>query len=236
MDRREDADTYTYQKELEKERAETKEYNEYVEENGLKYRVPFHTVRQIVFTDVKKEELIDTEHAARLQYRLMLQEAVLFAKVEFVARKISITYNPTGADNRKAQMSRQDVVDFLAKQGVHVGTNPESVSERDVDYYNEHYKYHYNPPSIREHPPYGYTLDEWRNGMKAEYETHKAAYDKAKLDKYHEFQNNYLREHPELAAEMGVKVQEPKEEKGILGKILKKKAKKDEKGFWFHGV
>ncbi len=234
MDRRENADTHTYQKELEKERAETKEYNEYVDENGAKYRVPYHMVREVTFTGLKKEELIDTEHSARLQYRFMLMDSILFAKVEFVARKIKLTYNPETADNRKEKMSLQQIIEFLAKQGVHV--DQQQMQQRDVDYYNEIYKYQYNPPSIREHPPYGYTLEEWRK-MKAEYEAKKAEYEHGKLEKFHAFQNEYLREHPELAEELGIKIEPEKEEKGLIGKVLKKKKeKKDEKGFWFHGV
>ncbi len=234
MDRREDSESYTYQKELEEERKQGKvEYNDYVEENGAKFRVPYKMVKEVTFNNIKKEEMIDTEHAARLQYRLMLQEPVLFAKVEFVARKIHVTYNPDDAVNRKMKWSLQQVVDFLAGQGVHI--DPREMEQHDVDYYKKHYSYHYNPDTIREHPPYGYTREEWQK-MKAEYATKKAGYEQGKLDKFHAFQEEYLREHPELAAELGVKIEPKKEEKDLVGKLLKKKAKKDEKGFWFHGV
>ena len=235
MDKRGDAETHTYKQELEKEKADSKEYQEYVDENGARYRVPYHMVKEIIFTGIKKEDLIDTEHSARLQYRLMLKDSILFAKVEFVARKIRVTYNPDTSDNRKEKISLQQLVDFLAKEGVHV--DAQQAQQRDVDYYNEIYKYQYSPPSVREHPPYGYTLEEWRNGMKAEYETHKSEYDKAKLDKYHAFQNEYAQEHPELAAELGIKIETKKEDDSLLGRALKKKKEeKDEKGFWFHGV
>ncbi|MCL5239393.1 MAG: hypothetical protein M1286_02895 [Candidatus Marsarchaeota archaeon] len=234
MDRRENTESYTYQKELEEERKQGNvEYNDYVDENGAKIRVPYKMVKEVTFNNVKKEELIDTEHAARLQYRLMLQEAVLFAKVEFVARKIHITYNPDTSANRKAKWSLQQAVDFLAGQGVHI--NPQEMEQHDVDYYKEHYSYHFNPATIREHPPYGYTRQEWQK-MKAEYAAKKVEYEQGKLDKFHRFQANYLQEHPDLAAEMGVKIEPQKEDKSLLGKVLKKKPKKDEKGFWFHGV
>ncbi|MDE1873719.1 MAG: hypothetical protein KGI04_01195 [Candidatus Micrarchaeota archaeon] len=240
MDKRGDAEIHTYQQELAKEKADTKSYDEYVEENGKRFYVPYHTVREVIFSGVSKEDLRDTEHAARLQYRLMLKDSILFAKVEFVARRIKITFNPEGADNRKEKMSLQQLIEFLAKEGVNV--DQKQMQQRDVDYYNEIYKYQYNPPSIREHPPYGYTLEEWRNGMKAEYETHKQQYDKAKLDKFHTFQKSYVLEHPELAEELGIDINAIKEEEekkvSLIDKVLKKdKAKKkDEKGFWFHGV
>lgn len=232
MDRRDEPGTneYTYQKELEREKKENKQYNEYVEENGERFYVPYRMVKEVTFADIAKEGLVDSEHAARLQYRLMLQEAVLFAKVEFVARRIRVTYNPESAtDNRKAKTTRKKLEEFLAKEGVKV--NEMSVAEREVDYYNEHYRYHFNPQVIREHPPWGYTADEWKK-MKAEYEAKKGAYEKEKLDSFHEFQNEYISEHPELAARMGVKPVVDKAQ-GAFGK--KKKGSK-EKGFWFHGI
>ncbi len=235
MDRREGVDQFTYKKELERELADEKEYDDLVDENGVKFRVPYQNVKEVVFTGLNKEQLIDTEHSARLQYRLMLLEAVLFAKVEFVTRKISITYNPESAVNRKEKMSLQQIVDFLAKEGVAIA--PAEMKERDVDYYKEHYSYHYNPPSIREHPPYGYTLEEWRK-MKAEYTEKKAIFEQNKQVKYHNFQMNYLREHPELAEKLGVKI-EPEKPKTLLQKIFNKKKEnkgEKEKGFWFHGV
>lgn len=219
MDRRENTDAITYKKELEHQLAENKEYEEYVEENGVKFRVPYKMVKEVVFSNISKQELIDTEHAARLQYRLMLLEAVLFAKVEFVARKIKITYNPEGAANRKDKMSLQQIVDFLAKEGVHI--NPQEMQQNDVDYYKDIYSRHFNPQIIREHPPYGYTLEEWRK-MKTEYERRKVVMEKKNADKFHAWQQDYLRKHPELAAELGIKIEE-EEESTFLGKISNRK-------------
>ncbi len=236
MDRREDAENYTYQKELEEERKQPDAArDEYVEENGVKFRVPYKMVREVTFSNVRKEELIDTEHAARLQYRLMLQEAVLFAKVEFVTRKIRITYNPDDVVNRKAKMSLQQLVEFLSKQGVNVSAEGPDTSQRDVDYYTEHYSYHFNPAVIREHPPYGYTREEWQE-MKVEYEGKKVEYEKGKLDKFHAFQAEYLQEHPDLAEQLGIKLEAKPEDKSVLGRVLKKKKETRDKGFWFHGV
>ncbi len=230
MDRRdEEVNEYTYQKELEREKKDSKQYNEYVEEDGERFYVPYRMVKEVTFGGISKEDMMDSEHAARLQYRLMLQEAVLFAKVEFVARKIRITYNPeSAADNRKAKTSREALAEFLAKEGVHV--NERSVAERDVDYYNEIYKYHFNPAVIREHPPWGYTMDEWK-GMKAEYEAKKEGYELKKLSNFHEFQNEYLAEHPDVALQMGKKPVPKGAKRGLFGKKSTK-----EKGFWFHGV
>ncbi len=234
MDRRENTDDITYQKELEQERAENKAYEEYVEENGVKFRVPYKMVKEVTFTNLKKEELIDTEHSARLQYRLMLLDAVLFAKVEFVARKIKITYNPLEAESRKTKIGLQQIIDYLAKEGVH--TSAQEMQERDIDYYNEIYKYQFSPPSIREHAPYGYTLEEWKK-MKPEYEASKEIYEKEKLEKFHAWQHDYLIQHPELAAELGVKIEKEEAKPTFLGKIFKKQKKQEgEKGFWFHGV
>ncbi len=237
MDRRDETETneYTYQKELEREKSDSKQYNEYVEENGERFYMPYHMVKEVLFADISKEDLGDSEHAARLQYRLMLQEAVLFAKVEFVARRIKITYNPESAtDNRKAKTTMEKLIEFLADEGVRVNTK--SVAERDVDYYNEIYRYHFNPQVIREHPPWGYTLDEWK-GMKAGYEAKKATYEEQKLNNFHEFQNEYLGEHPELAEQIGVKhMPASGNKKGMLGLFGKKARKTKEKGFWFHGI
>lgn len=205
MDKRENSDAVTYQKDLEKELAEIKQYDEYVDEKGVRLRIPYKNVKQVSFSNLKKEELIDAEHAARLQYRLMLLEAVLFAKVEFAERRITITYNPPEAQSRKEKMSLQQIVDFLAKENVRV--DAQQMQEKDVDYYNEIYKYQYSPKSVREHPPYGYTLEEWGK-MKADYEAKKAVYWKEDLEKFHAWQQNYLREHPELAAELGVELKE----------------------------
>jgi hypothetical protein len=195
MDRRETSEAVSYKKELEQEQAEGERADEYVEENGKKFRIPYRAVRQVVFSNLSRQELVDAEHAARLQYRFMLLEAVLFAKVEFVARQITVTYNPEDAQNRKAKTSLQQLVDALAKEGVHI--NPQEMQEKTVDYYKDIYSYHFNPPTIREHPPYGYTLEEWKK-MKAGYEAKKVRTQKKDLENFRKWQDEYLHKHPEL--------------------------------------
>ena len=162
MDHRETNDVNAYEKDLKNEDI----YDEYVTIDGKQFRIPYKVVKEVTFSDVKKEELISIENSGRLQYRFMLLEPVLRAKVEFTKGKITVVYNPTTAKNRKEKMSREDIIKFLDTEGVHVSNCP--ISERDFDYFVEMYSYQFDPPSIRERPPYGYTAAEWRS-MKNEY-------------------------------------------------------------------
>ena len=221
MDKRENVEQNLYQKELQEEAGS---FNEYVEENGNKFRMPYKMVKEVIFNNIRKEELIDIEHSARLQYRLLLNDAILRAKVEFVKQRITLTYSPMGSETSKPKISIEGIADTLAAEGVHLDFG--SMTERDVDYYKEIYGYQFNPPSIREHAPYGYTLDEWRK-MKPEYEKKKAEYERGKLKKFEEFQEGYVQEHPELAKQG--KTEKP-QKKPLLG-IFGKKKKNDEKGF-----
>ncbi|MCL4404501.1 hypothetical protein M1583_00735, partial [Candidatus Marsarchaeota archaeon] len=84
------------------------------------------------------------------------------------------------------------------------------------DYYKNFYSYAFNPPAIREHAPYGYTIQEWKK-MKPEYEKKKAEYRKKSEEKFHNFQMEYLKEHPELAKEYGIEIQQEKK-KGFFGR------------------
>lgn len=226
MDKREEAAGNEYLKDL--QQGGESSTVEYVVEGGNKFRVPYKMVKEVTFENVKRDELIDIEHAARLQYRLLLSDAILRAKVEFVKQRIRLTYNPEGTEVRNEKISLEGLVAILAAEGVHVDAS--HAVEKDVDYYKEIYSYQYNPPSIREHAPYGYTLEEWRT-MKPEYERNKAKYEEGKLRKFQEFQGEYAGEHPELL-KPGVKSKPQK--KPLLGIFGKKK--KGEKGFWFHGV
>ncbi len=211
---------------------EEAEYNDQVVYNGKTYRIPYKMVKEVVITDLSKEELKDIEHSARLQYRLLLQDAVLKAKIEFIRARMAITYNPKESPNRKAKISLAELIEFLAKEGVHV--DPAKATERDVDYVNEIYKYQFEPATIREHAPYGYTLEEWKK-LKPEWEKVKAEREDMKHEKFKQWQDSYLDTHPELAKEYGY-VPKPKK-LSIMQKIFgeKKKGEK-EKGFWFHGV
>src|SRR5580700_1080029 len=138
MDRREGVSESGFKKDLEQQ---SDDYNDKVMEDGKPIRVPYSMVKEVIFTNLSEIELRDIEHSARLQYRLLLMDPVLKAKVEFIRKKIIITYNPTGAENRKEKISQRELVEFLAKEGVHV--NIDYIAERDVDYYNEIYKYQF---------------------------------------------------------------------------------------------
>ena len=49
---------------------------------------------------------------------------------------------------------------MLKKEGIHV--DAARMANEDYDYYKNFYTYAYNPPSIRERAPYGYTAEQWR--------------------------------------------------------------------------
>lgn len=231
MDKRENLEQNLYQKELEQELKEgSKKYDDHIVIDGKQYRVPYRMVKEVVFSDVRKDEMIDMEHAARLQYRLMLQDSVLRAKVEFVKQKISVVYNPKDAENRKEKTSLEELIDFISKEGVHLYNNPREV--KDFDYVKEMYGYFYDPPAVREHPPYGYTAEEWKGlkegykaGMKKSAETNKA--------EFKEWQDSYAEEHPDVLAAY-IKPN-PGLRPNLKERLFGKKGKK-EKGFWFHGV
>jgi hypothetical protein len=193
---------------------------QYIEENGNLYRVPYRTVAKVVFSNVDKSEFKDLEHAARLQYRLMLNDAILKARVHYARGNIIIIYNPPNADNLKEKISLDDIIKFLASEGVHV--SKDHMVNEDYDYYKNFYSYAFNSPSIREHAPYGYTIQEWKK-MKPEWEKKKAKYKKKNEEKFHQFQMDYLKEHPELAKEYGINISE--EKLTIVQKLFGKKKK-----------
>ena len=90
--------------------------------SGLNLTIPYQKVNEVVFSGISGEELIDPEHSARLQYRLLVKEEVIKANVDFIQRKIFITYNPTSATNRMAKTTLQELADFIASEGVHVSS------------------------------------------------------------------------------------------------------------------
>ncbi len=203
-------------------------YDDRILIDGKSYRVPYKTVREIIFSNVRKEDLVDTEHAARLQYRIMLLDPVLRAKVEYVKQRISITYNPTDADNMKEKISLDELMDFLGKEGVYVGALQRE--ERDVDYVKEIYSYQYNPAVIREHAPYGLTLEEWKKAKPKYIEMERKAKERS-LGEFREFQAEYAQEYPEIFG----KSTAPAKKKTFLSRIFGTK-KAAEKKFWFRGV
>ena len=229
MDKREEiASKSGFLKDLE----DDKDYDDKVVENGVAFRVPYKMIKETTFSNLSRNELIDIEHATRLQYRLMLLDAVLKARVEFVKNRIVVIYNHAGAENRKPKISVDQLIEFLAKEGVHVDRT--SISTADYDYYKNIYSYQFNPPSIRETQPYGWNREEWHK-MKGKYATKQEEYNQKKAEAHRRFQDEYLAEHPELAKEMGVEVKQ--ERQGMLAKIFgKKQSKKQDKGFWFHGM
>ncbi len=134
----------------------------FIEEDGKKYRMPYTIIKKVTFSNLEDKELIDIPHAARLQYRLLLFDAVIKAKVDYHKRFIRIIYNPPEADNIKEKISRAKLIEFLAGEGVHVNEASENMVEEPYDYQKELYNYAYFPPSIREAPPYGWTRAEWK--------------------------------------------------------------------------
>lgn len=207
----------------------------YVVEEGKKYRVPYKIVRKVVFSELKKEDLIDIPHAARLQYRLMLLDPIIKARVDFTKRRMTIIYNPRGAENIREKISIDELRDFLAKQGV--GTDTQHMENTDYDYYKEFYSYAYNPASIRERPPYGYTSEQWR-AMKPEWDAKMKAVESGKISKFREWQREYVASHPESAKAMtaGDPVATDKGNPASLREKIFGKKRESEKDFWFHGI
>ena len=219
-------------------KADSALHDETVEFEGKSFRIPFRFLKEIVFSDIDQAELKDIEHSARLQYRLLLLDPVLRAKVEFTKRRITVTYNPPEATNRKEKISKAKIIEFLAKEGVKV--DEKEVSERAVDYFEEIYKAQFKPAVIREHAPYGYTLDEWKS-MKPAWEKKQQTAVKAKYKKFKEWQDSYLAQHEELAKEFGyvAKASEADSEeskKEGTEKEGKERKNEGEKGFWFYGM
>ncbi len=234
MDRRSNAPEESgFLKDLKAEEHE-EDYDDQVMINGKSYRIPYKMVKEVTFSDLNPYDLKDIPYSARLQYRLLLLDSVLKAKVEFVRNRIIITYNPRESKNRKEKTSREELMQFLSKEGV--TANAAAISERDVDYVEEIYKYQFEPASIREHAPYGYTRDEWKS-MKPEWEKRQKEAVAAKYDKFRRFQDSFLEQHPDLA-NMGVKrnFSDSQQKTSLLGKMLGKGKNDKDKGFWFHGV
>ncbi len=234
MDRREIEGGSKYKQDLERERQMGHVEEAWLTEaDGSTYRMPYKIIKYVVFSGLAQKEMIDPQHAARLQYRLSLLEPVIKASVNYVKCRITIIYNPKGAANRREQMSQQEIIDVLAKEGVHV--DMQHIDERDYDYVKEFYNYAYFSPTIRESAPYGYTKEEWLK-MKDEYQAKMDKLGVDKLEKFHQWQEEYM---TSITAQGNPNPERVKVT--ALGKLLGRKkgpkAKKGgEKGFWFHGV
>ncbi len=233
MDRRNTApEASGFLKDLE---SEGEEYNDMIELDGKIYRVPYKIVKEITFSDLNTNDLKDIPYSARLQYRLLLLDSVLKAKVEFIRNRITVTYNPPDAKNRKEKISREDLVQFIEKEGVII--NKSGITERDVDYVEEIYKYQFEPATIREHAPYGYSLGEWKK-IKPEWKKKQAEAIKNKYNKFRSWQNSYLEQHTELSSKYDYKPnQDVQQEKpSLISRLVGKGKDGKDKGFWFHGV
>jgi hypothetical protein len=211
-------------------------FDPYIEENGNKFMVPYHMIKKVTFSNVSKSEMIDIPHAARLQYRLMLLEPIIKASVDFTKSKITVIYNNNDSGNNHPKISLEELSEFLKKEGVIVDTKQAAVEV--YDYYKNFYSYAYNPPSIRERAPYGYTPEQWSK-LKPEWEGKLKAGNAAKLGKHRAFQQAYLEENPEMAAKIDPNFKPAEEKKLTLkDKLLGKKKGNTGggKGFWFHGI
>ncbi|MEM0086997.1 MAG: hypothetical protein QW774_01295 [Candidatus Micrarchaeaceae archaeon] len=112
---------------------------------------PYSKIRYAVIK-VEKSTLIDLPHSARLQYRLLLNDPILKAKVSYVKSRIEIYYNPEGAANNKPKISLDKIIEMLNKEGVKVV----ETHDEEVDYAEKLYNYAFNPPEIRHPKPYGW--------------------------------------------------------------------------------
>ena len=207
-------------------------FDPYVVENGRRYMVPYRIIKRAVFEGVDKRGLIDIPHAARLQYRLMLMDPVIKASVDFTKAKITVLYNPTGSDNNKEKISLEEIIAFLAKEGV--ATDPSYTTVEDYDYYKNFYSYAYNPSKIRERAPYGYRMEQWQK-MKPEWERKMVEGNAVKKIKFKNFQESYLDSNPDAAAAV-----EPgrvtKKTKPTLKERIFGRGNSNGQGFWFHGI
>lgn len=163
----------------------------YVNDGGKHYHVPYDIIRQVVFSGIKKEEMQDLPHAARLQYRLMLLDSVIKARVDFTKSKITIIYNPSTAHNSKPKISLNELVEVLKKEGINV--NSDNIEDKDFDY-KSFYTYAFDPAMIRERLPYTYSKDEWEKIKPGLLKKKKEAAIK-KVEKFHEWQKRYAEEH-----------------------------------------
>ena len=220
---------------IKQEEAGQSNFDAYVTENGKHYRVPYRVIKRAVFTNIKKSELVDIPHSGRLQYRLMLMDPVIKATVDFTKSKITILYNPRDSDNMKEKISIDELVEFLAKQGINVDRN--SMQVEDYDYYKNLYSYAYNPDKIRERIPYGYTAEQWKE-MKPKWDEKIAADNAKKKEKLMAFQQQYLEENPNMALKMDPNFKPTEKSYGFFDRLTGKDKKRAEKGkgFWFHGI
>ncbi|MGC8601658.1 MAG: hypothetical protein ACP5GO_05670 [Thermoprotei archaeon] len=166
--------------------------DELIEELGKKYHVPYKIVKEAVIS-VRRDDLGDQGRAAMLQYKLMTDDAIIKASVNYITGRITIIYNPKGAKNLRPKIDLEEVLNKLRSEGI----EPLSVEERDYDYYREFYSYAFNPPKIRDRPPYGYDAEKW-NKIKEEYEERRLKHEEEKRRKFREWQREYYEKHKDV--------------------------------------
>ncbi|MGC8571946.1 MAG: hypothetical protein ACP5RI_03335 [Candidatus Micrarchaeia archaeon] len=137
----------------------------YVEEEGKLYKMPYRMIKRITFNNVDQKDLKDLAHSARLQYRLLNLDAIIKAKVNFVKKQIQIIYNNPEAENNKAKISREELIKFLEKEGIHI--NEKDIVEEDFDYYKSFYSTTFFPKTIRNAVPYGWSKSEYEKIKKS---------------------------------------------------------------------
>jgi hypothetical protein len=112
--------------------------------------------KKIVHAEIKvdKSRLIDIPHAARLQYRLLLNDAIIKAKVSFTKGSIELYYNKEGSDNEMPKVSLENVLTLLKENGVE--PQKDGINEKEVDYKDTLYNYAFKPKEIKRAKPYGW--------------------------------------------------------------------------------
>ncbi len=190
MDHRQTSGVNAYKENLQKEFDKETLERDFVVENGATFRVPYRMIKKVEIAEVSKEEMIDMQHAARLQYRLMLLDTVIKATVDYSRSLITIIYNPKGADNLREKASLDELIAFLAKEGVRVDRS--RVKEEDYDYYKNFYSKAFYPKRVREHAPYGWTIQEWQK-LKPGWMAKQKKGEEDKLQKFHAWQDEYAR-------------------------------------------
>ena len=205
----------------------------YFERQDSGCRVPYGIVRRVVFTNVKKSDMIDMPHAARLQYRLMLLDPVIKAAVDFTTARITVIYNPDTADNNMEKTSLRELKAVLGKEGIRTDKQVDVVDE-DYDYYKNFYAYAYAPSLIRESIPYGYTAEQWRK-MKPGWERKVGRAERARKAQFKKFQKEYLEENPEMAQKIDPSYNKTAKKRSLGEKILGGKRGRGG-GFWSRGA
>ncbi|MGC8662386.1 MAG: hypothetical protein ACP5RT_01210 [Candidatus Micrarchaeia archaeon] len=117
--------------------------------------IPYDKIRHVII-NVKKEELVDIPHSARLQYRLLTNDAIIKAKVNYQKGTIEIYYNPEEKENKSQlkKISLNKILEILEENNVHA--KADDAKGEVVDYKETLFKEAYNPKEIKHIKPYGW--------------------------------------------------------------------------------